>query len=275
MQSLNQLRVIANKYDAVLLDVWGVVHDGTALYPGSREAMIALKASGKKVMLVSNAPRRSHKAVDVLEQLGVHTGLYDHIITSGELAYQWLASAESKVGKRYFYIGPSKDADVTHGLDYQRVDDVKQADFLLNVGFGSEGEVADDLTMLLRASKAQGLSMLCLNPDLEVVKISGGRFECAGVIARDYQRIGGEVMYFGKPYAMVYDYCLQTLLPVPKDRMLAVGDGILTDIAGAVNYGIDAVLVTGGIFKKDEQDIGKICAAHNAIPKYVMPQLAW
>jgi len=275
MQSLHQFRLIASDYDAFLLDLWGVVHDGSQLYPGAKEAMTQLKAAGKKIILVSNAPRRAHKAVAVLRQLGVEDAMYDHIVTSGELGYRWLESGACTWGKKYFYIGPSKDADVLNGLDYQRVDDVKECHFLLNVGFGSEEGQSSDFTQLLRAAKGQGLPMLCLNPDLEVVKITGERFACAGVIASDYARMGGEVTYFGKPFAAVYDYCMQTLAPTPKPRVLAVGDGIVTDIKGAVDYGIDALLVTGGILKKDEANIEALCASHRAVPRYIMRELTW
>lgn len=275
MKQLTHLSTIISAYDAFLLDLWGVVHDGTQLYPGAREAMTALKESGKKIMLVSNAPRRSQKAVAVLRQLGVEDALYDHIITSGELGYRWLGSNACVWEKKYFYIGPSKDADILNGLDYRRVDDVKMAAFLLNVGFGSEDELASDFTQLLRAAKAQGLPMLCLNPDLEVVKITGERYECAGVIARAYLQMGGEVRYFGKPHPEIYAHCLHTLAPLAKARVLAIGDGILTDIKGAVDFGMDCVLVTGGIFKKDEGQIDAICREHNAVPRYVMPALAW
>jgi HAD superfamily hydrolase (TIGR01459 family) len=249
MQKLTSLSAIIDHYDALLLDLWGVVHDGTQLYPGVHEVMTKLRAQKKKIIMVSNAPRRAHKAAAVLTKLGIEPALYDHVITSGELGYQWLASGECNWGKRYYYIGPGKDADVLNGLDFKRMDDLKEADFLLNVGFGSEEEQAADFTQLLRAAKGQGLPMLCLNPDLEVVKITGERFACAGVLASDYERMGGKVTYFGKPFPAVYDYCLK-LLALPKNKILAIGDGIATDIAGAVDFGIDAALVTRGKFKK-------------------------
>jgi HAD superfamily hydrolase (TIGR01459 family) len=275
VQKITSISTIASQYDALLLDLWGVVHDGTQLYPGAREAMAHLKRAGKKIILVSNAPRRSHKAIAVLSQLGVTPDLYDQVITSGELGYQWLASGKSKFGKRYYYIGPSKDADVLDGLSYVRTDDLRDCDFLLNVGFGSEEEQAGDFEQLLRSAAAQMLPMLCLNPDLEVVKITGERFACAGVLAADYERFGGAVTYFGKPFTGVYEYCLQQLAPIDESHILAVGDGIMTDIKGAVDFGLDAVLITGGIFKKDAHAIETLCEKHGAVPRYIMPALTW
>ena len=301
MQTISGLKNIISRYDALLLDLWGVVHDGSQRYPGVHETLTNLRQAGKKIIMISNAPRRVHKVVAVLAKLGIEPELYDRVITSGELGYAALASGEwpvasgekanftrhsSLVTRHYYYIGPSKDADVLDGLDYKRVNDLKDADFLLNVGFGSEEESAENWRPLLRAAKALELPMLCLNPDMEVVKITGERFACAGVLAADYERLGGEVKYFGKPFAEVYEYCLELLncpLPNPppqagegisKDRILAIGDGIATDIAGAVNFGIDAALVTGGIIKKSD-NVEALCRKYNAMPKYVMPRLAW
>ncbi len=276
MQHLTHLSTIIDNYDALLLDLWGVVHDGSQLYPGVHDALQQICRKNKKIIFVSNAPRRAEKAAAVLSQLGVEAALYDNVITSGELGYQWLATGQAPWGKKYFYIGPSKDADIVNDLDYQRVDDIKQADFLLNVGFGSEEESASDWGNLLRAAQKMNLPMLCLNPDFEVVKISGERFACAGVLAADYEKLGGAVKYFGKPFADVYAHCMQQLVPVPKHKVLAIGDGIATDIAGAVGAGIDAMLITGGIIKKESpEQVATLCAKHNALPKYVMPNLVW
>jgi len=326
MQHLTNLSTIIDNYDALLLDLWGVVHDGTHLYPGVHETLEKLHKQKKKIIFISNAPRRANKAAAVLSQLGVEKKLYDQVITSGELGYQalrgdvgiWGCGDAGKKRKSphlhistsshpfYYYIGPSKDADVLDGLDYQRVSDIKEADFLLNVGFGSEEESAEDWTNLLRAAKAAGLPMVCLNPDFEVVKISGERFACAGVLAADYEKLGGEVKYFGKPFPEVYEQCMELLnIPSPRggglgrghykesslhscpppnlpppgggaDRILAIGDGIATDIAGAVQANIDAMLITGGIIKKESpEQVAALCKKLNAVPKYVMPHLAW
>lgn len=273
MQSIKNLAAIADKYDLFLLDLWGVVHDGTHLYDGVQEALVFLHAKNKKVIFLSNAPRRSHKVKAVLKSLGVGEEYYLDAVSSGEVGYQWLADGKAPWGKRYFYIGPAKDADVLDGLDYIRVDDLKQADFLLNVGFGSEEQTTSDFTMLLRAAKSQGTPMLCLNPDLEVVKITGERFPCAGVIGRQYEAMGGAVTWFGKPYPEVYEYCLEEA-HVEKSRMIMVGDSLETDIPGGQNYGIDTLLITGGILKHESQArIAEMCLAAGLRPTYTAPSL--
>jgi len=271
MQSISDLAPIISRYDALLLDLWGVIHDGSHLYPDVKETLVALRNAHKKIIFISNAPRRVAKAAAVLEQLGVRREWYDDIITSGEIGYQWLSSNPEKWGKRYYYIGPSKDADILDGLDYRRSDDIKNSDFLLNVGFGTEEQCSDDWQMLFRAAHALNLPMLCLNPDMEVVKISGEVYPCAGVLAFDYEKIGGKVTYFGKPYPEVYEHCMKIFAGTPKQKILAIGDGIATDIAGATRFGVDSVLVTGGILKKNGGDIAALCKKYNAAPNYIIP----
>jgi len=274
MQHISNLSLIADRYDGYLLDLWGVIHDGSHLYPGVHDTLVKMSRKGKKIIFVSNAPRRTAKATVVLTELGIEPELYNYAITSGELGYQWLASGKAPWGKRYYYIGPAKDADILDGLDFKRVDDIKQADFLLNVGFGSDDESSEDWRPLFRAARALNLPMLCHNPDFEVVKISGERYPCAGVLADEYARAGGSVKYFGKPFPEVYEQCLEWFKPIQKQRILAVGDGITTDIAGAVNFGFDAALVTGGIIKKDA-NVEELCRNHDAIPTYIMPAFNW
>ena len=274
MQPLSSLSTITEKYDLFLLDLWGVVHDGTHLYDGVLGTLEMLRAQSKTVIFISNAPRRSHKVKAVLKELGVGEELYLDAVSSGEVGYQWLASGKAPWGKNYYFVGPPKDADILEGLDFVRVDDIKTADFLLNVGFGSEEQTSDDFSMLLRGAKAQGLPMLCLNPDLEVVKISGERFACAGVLAKYYEQLGGLVKWFGKPYAEIYDFC-QAEAHGTKARTLAVGDSLHTDIAGGQNYGIDTLLITGGILKHEsEVRLAEMCTEQGVRPTHVAPSLA-
>jgi HAD superfamily hydrolase (TIGR01459 family) len=276
MKPLNGISAVLPHYDALILDLWGVVHDGTHLYDGVHDTLVRLRDAGKKIIFLSNAPRRASKVESVLNSLGVEPELYDHVLSSGEVGYQWLDSGNHHLGKRYFYIGPGKDVDVLHGLEYVQVDKLDDADFLLNVGFGSEVQSTDDWTDLLKDARAKNLPMLCLNPDLEVVKISGERFPCAGVIARAYQNIGGLVTWFGKPFPAVYEQCMKWLDPLSKQQVLAVGDSLDTDIPGALRYDIDCALVTGGILKQEKlEDISARCHKIGLVPQYVMPRFSF
>lgn len=272
---------IADKYDAYLLDLWGVIHDGTHLYPGAKEALVQLRARGAKVLFLSNAPRRAQKVIAVLDQLGISPLLYDGVVSSGEAGFMALKSGKVKFGgTRYYYIGPEKDRDVLDGLDYTPVATLAEADFLLNVGFGSEEQSMRDWSPLLHEAKRAGLPMLCLNPDMEVVKISGERHPCAGVIAQAYETLGGDVTWYGKPYPDVYDYALSLLGHPQHEGVLAIGDGLHTDIQGAVNAKIDCALVTGGILKQELGDVHPqailtYLSAHDAQPDYILPGLVW
>lgn len=271
---------LAARYRTVLLDLWGVLHDGTALYPGAHECLIRMKASGMRVLLLSNAPRRAARAQAVLEALGVERTLYDGLLTSGEAGYALLEQGLEGFPPRgtYYYIGPDKDADVLSGLPYAPAP-LEQADFILNVGFGSEGEGVADWSAPLAAGLARALPMLCLNPDMEVVKITGERYACAGVIADEYARMGGAVTYIGKPYPQVYARALAMLGHPDTARVLAIGDGLHTDILGATRAGIASVFITGGIvqhaLKGSSQSVVEYCAQQGVQPDYVLEGLRW
>ena len=174
----------------------------------------------------------------------------------------------------YFYIGPPRDADVLNGLDYRRGERVAECGFLLNVGFGSDEQSCDDWSGALAEAAALKLPMLCLNPDMEVVKISGERYPCAGVLALAYERLGGQVRYFGKPYPEIYQACMEWLA-VDKTRVLAVGDSVATDIRGAAGFGIDSALVTGGILHLQSESVEQVCGRFRVEPGFVMGGFGW
>lgn len=263
---------IAANYDAFLLDLWGVVHDGSALYPGVLEVLRALKQQNKTVIFLSNAPRRSTRVISVLDHLGVDASLYSAAVSSGEVGFLWLQSGAAPFGKSYYYIGPDKDLDVLDGLNYVRVADLNDADFLLNVGFGTEAQSDEDISPLLKDAYAKHLPMLCLNPDMEVVKITGERYPCAGVIGKAYEALGGKVTWFGKPYKDVYEHCFRLLSSVSKNKILAVGDSLATDIKGGVSAGLNTVLVAGGILKHHtSEELAALCT--DVKPAYIVPSL--
>ncbi len=264
-------------YRGFILDLWGVIHDGATLYPGVRETLARLRDEEKQVIFLSNAPRRAHKAAQVLASLGIHEAMYDHVITSGEAVYHYL-SVTKEIGKRYYYIGPDKDLDILDGLWFIR-SGLANADFLLNVGFFNDYQTMEDMESLLTTSRALGRPMLCVNPDRVVVKQDGTRLLCAGTIADAYEKIGGKVHWFGKPYAEVYQLCLQRFDGIAKQEILAVGDSLETDIKGAAGVGIDSVLIGGGILKEqlysgggiNEVALQSLVQEYGATPHYVIP----
>ena len=276
MRELKNLSAIIDRYDGFIFDLWGVVHDGTHLYPGVHEALARVRSAGKHIGMLSNAPRRAGKVESALNELGIESSLYDFVMSSGEAGFQWMASEQNTLGRRYYYIGPDKDLDVTEGLNFMRANALSDTDFLLNVGFGSEAQTSDDWTALLSDARSRGLVMVCLNPDMEVVKITGERFPCAGVLGRAYEAMGGQVIWFGKPYPAVYEVCYKRFMQLDKSRLLAIGDSIDTDIAGAAAFGFDSLLITGGILKdKSPAQIDALCAAQGMAATYIMRALAW
>ena len=273
MKLLSSIASISDNYNAFLLDLWGVIHDGSQAYPNVYDTLIKLRLAGKKIIFLSNAPRRAARAAAVLEQLGIESALYDHIVTSGEVGYHWLQAGDTDWGKRYYFIGAQKDEDLLYNTDFEQVYELKNADFILNLGFGSDEQTAADFTLLLEIASKLNLPMLCLNPDFEVVKISGERFPCAGVIAKNYEEIGGKVTYFGKPYQQVYDHCHKLLNNIDKKKILAIGDSLDTDILGAKNFGVDSMLVMGGILRdKTIAEIEEICVKSSLRPNYLIPK---
>lgn len=271
----------ASRYDGFLLDLWGVLHDGHALYPGVHPCLERLRGQGKGIVLISNAPRRAFRARKVLQTLGIEDALYDGLITSGEVAYHYLANTR-ELGNAYLFIGPDRDADVLDGLDYQRVQDSQNADFLLNAGFARDDETLEDWNARLLSYAELELPMLCLNPDREVVRLNGQRLLCAGLLAERYAALGQRVRWFGKPYPEIYAEAL-AMLNLPKQRVLAVGDSLHTDIAGGKEAGVDTALVTGGILASllrpgqsgREERLRALCEREGVAPDYVLPGFIW
>jgi len=243
---------IAARYDGFILDLWGVIHDGVKPYPGAADCLAALRSAGKRCVLLSNAPRRGHVAAAALTAMGIGPELYTGIMTSGEATHLALANPASDpwfaaLGPRMFHLGPERDRNVFEGLNFTRVPTPAEADFVVNTGpddLGSQTDVAEFLPVL-EACRAAGLPMICANPDLEVIR-GGTRVICAGALAQIYAQNGGDVRWLGKPDPAIYQPVLG-MLGLDRGRVLAVGDALRTDIAGADSAGIDSCWVLGGI----------------------------
>lgn len=251
MKYIDSIEKIEDNYQYFIFDIWGVIHDGDSLYPNVIETLKRLKAKGKFIAFLSNAPRRSSKAKDVLNKFGINNSLIGEVITSGELVYRYLQSNQERLfdsyGKKFYYIGPSRDKDLLDGLDYINVDNPSQANFAIVTGFGDNETSIDDRIEEIKKVKSCQLKMICANPDQIVIKKSGLTLPCAGQIAQYYQDIGGEVEYFGKPYKKTYDQLISILNITNKKEIVVIGDGLETDISGAYNNKIDSIFVTSGI----------------------------
>ena len=245
------LAALADGYDGFILDLWGVLHDGERPYPGALDCLDRLAAAGKRVCLLSNAPRRVAAVEGILAAMGIGRERYHHLMTSGEAAFEALLSRECEwhagLGPACLHLGPAHDRELFAALpDLVPVSAPAAADFVLATGPSSYDETPEDYGPVLADCARRRLPMVCANPDMEVM-VGARIVECAGSLARRYAALGGEVRYHGKPHAPVYQRCFELLGLSDRRRILAVGDTLHTDIAGAAAAGLDSVLVTGGI----------------------------
>ncbi len=281
------LAALADRYDGFIVDLWGVLHDGVTAYPGAAECLWRLTRAGKRVMLLSNAPRPARWAALRLAELGFPPDSYLGVMTSGEEAWQSLVGRADPwyraLGRRCYFLGTNRDGGMLDGIDAEVVEAIGDADFVLAAGT-PPGAVLAAYEPLLQAAAQRRLPLICANPDLVV--ITGGRTEiCAGTLAARYEALGGPVRYHGKPHASVYRACFARLAPVPPARILAVGDSLRTDVAGAAAVGIDAALVTGGVHAEelgirwgetaDPARLATLCASAPQRPIAALPAFVW
>jgi len=247
---IDGMRDLAPRYEGFILDLWGVVHDGTAPFGGVLDCMERLVAAGKRIVLLSNAPRRADDVVRRIARIGVPAELYHGVMSSGEEAWQHLFRREepfyAALGRRCLQIGSERDLEMRDGLDLEFVTTPAAADFILNTGPAGWDDTLDDYAAVLRQSRERDLAMVCANPDLVVIH-DGKPALCAGALAEAYEAQGGRVRWHGKPYPSVYQSCLALLGIADRRRILAIGDSLRTDIAGAAGAGIDSLLIAGGI----------------------------
>lgn len=251
---IDSLADIAADYDALFCDLWGCVHNGIAALPDAVAALKGFRAGGGRVVLLTNAPRPWREVAAQIERLGVPREAWDAIATSGDSAR--LAMYEGVVGTRVYFIGEDRDLGFFAPMhlmegapEISRVA-LAQAEGIVCTGpFDPQADPAVNRPDFLHA-KARGLKLLCANPDI-VVDRGDSREWCAGALAALYTEMGGESLYFGKPHPPVYDLARRRLAeygaPVSDSRILAIGDGIRTDIQGAQGEDIDSLFVTGGL----------------------------
>jgi HAD superfamily hydrolase (TIGR01459 family) len=255
LRKIEGVREIAADYDGLVLDLWGVIHDGVQPYPGVLDCLAALLAAGKRVVLLSNAPRRAYDVANRITAIGVPQGLYHAVMSSGEEAWEYLKRRDdpfyADIGRKCLHICSDRDLEIRHGLDLEYVERAEEAEFILNTGPAGWDDTLDDYAPSLAVGRERGLKMCCANPDL-MVNHGAKLALCAGALAVHYEEIGGAVRWHGKPYPSVYESCLRLLDIADKSRILAVGDSLRTDIAGANGAGLDCLLIAGQGIHVDE-----------------------
>lgn len=268
LREVDGVRDLAADYDGFVLDLWGVIHDGVKPYPGVIDCLRSLLAAGKRIALLSNAPRRADDIVRRITAIGVPQGLYHEVMSSGEEAWQHLKRRDepfyADLGRKCLHICSDRDLEIRIGLDLDYVESAAAADFILNTGPAGWDDTIEDYAPLLRAARERGLKMVCANPDL-MVNHGEKLALCAGALAVFYEEIGGAVRWHGKPYPSVYESCFALLGVADRARILAVGDSLRTDIAGANAAGIDSLLIAGGgIHAAEFAPGGRLDLAHIA-----------
>jgi len=272
---------ITDGFDVVLSDVWGVLHNGVSAFPDAAVALHDARKAGKTVVLITNSPRPAPGVIAQLRVLGVPDEAYDRIITSGDVTRGLIAEGPRKV----FLLGPERDMPLLEGLDVERVGEVEAESVVCTGFFDDETETPEDYTEMLKGFVARKVPMICANPDL-VVERGERIIPCAGAMAAYYEQLGGEVRIAGKPHAPIYEACLAAAKEVrgdfPKDRVLAIGDGMPTDVKGAIASGLNLLYISGGIHaaeytlngQTDEALLNAYLKGQGAAPGWWMPRLA-
>jgi HAD superfamily hydrolase (TIGR01459 family) len=284
---ISGLSEIASGHDALICDVWGVVHDGTRHHPAAAEALYRFKEKHGPVVLLTNAPRVPAEVAAQCASYGLPSDCYDAIVSSGGATRDELARRSATSTLSLYYIGPDRDLPMIEGLNIRRTG-IEEADVALCIGLVDDmTETVADYAGVLAAMKARGLTMLCANPDL-VVHRGPKLVYCAGSLAQAYEALGGPVVYYGKPHLPIYAAALaaaatasgqRAYFKSPK-RPLAVGDGLVTDIRGANAAKLDVLFIADGVHGEDvtpytPEHLSALFARYGAQAATVTRALKW
>ena len=269
MKKLEHLRDIINNYDLIIIDLWGVVHNGVTPYPSAMKVIEELYKSNKKYFFLSNAPR---PVIDVKEflrrKMNIKENLLKNILTSGEAAI--ISIKNFTYGKFFFHLGPDKDKTIYKGLENYK-SELKNCDYILCTGLYDHSiRNLEYYKKLLKDSLNK--KMICTNPDLVVDRGEIQEY-CAGTIAKIFEEMGGEVIYFGKPHKEVYNMCFGF-----NEKVLAIGDNLRTDIKGANNLKIDCIFITEGVHRKEFNnfsELSKLLGKYNVKANFFQKELKW
>lgn len=293
IKSLRGIRSLADRYDTYVIDLWGTLHNGITAYPGAADALRRLKDKGKFIGLLSNAPRRAALVVEMLEGMGIERALYDVVLTSGESVFRALRDRSDvwtqKLTGACWHLGSPRDRRLFDGLDIDlREHPEPGCGFCVNTGAKINEERVEDYQEDLDTALAMGLPMICANPDIWV-PVGDILAICAGAFAEYYESKGGDVSWHGKPRLPIYRLLFEELetagAKIDPARMLAIGDGLHTDIAGAAAAGIASAFLVGGVHarelkinwrgKPDADALSALIDSSEFKPDHVVRRFAW
>ena len=262
------LKSIINRYDLFFIDLWGVVHNGIELYENSINVLDNLAAAKKDFILLTNAPRPNETVINFLKKMGLKK-YFENVFTSGEAAHKYLISELGK--KNFFHIGPPKDFDLFRNIEKNNVLNIEDADYFLCTGLFEDQE--NDLNYYKKLlSNHTSKKMICTNPDL-IVDRGEEREYCAGSVAKSFEEIKGEVIYFGKPHPPVYNLSTNII----NKKVLCIGDNLNTDIKGANIQNFDSLLITNGIHRKEilDTELMSVLKKYETRVDYIQNNLKW
>jgi len=275
-RSISGLGQIADDYDVLLCDIWGVVHNGRMAFGEACEALERFRGDRGPVILLTNSPKPSRAIPEQLQQVGVIGEIFDAIVTSGDATVDEIAR---RAPGPVYKLGPDRDDSLYDGLELN-FSDLDEAAFISCTGlFDDETETPEDYRDMLGHAFESGIPMVCANPD---IKVQRGEKEiyCGGALAQLYERLGGEVIYSGKPHEPIYRlsraWLAELLGEVPApDRILAIGDNIFTDLLGAQNQDVDCLFISGGIHGRKKDQLTTLLMEHNITARYMASSLNW
>ena len=262
------LKSIINRYDLFFIDLWGVVHNGIELYENSINVLDNLAAANKDFILLTNAPRPNETVINFLKKMGLKK-YFENVFTSGEAAHKYLISHLGK--KNFFHIGPPRDFDLFKNIEKNNVLNIEDADYFLCTGLFEDQE--NDLNYYKNLlSNHISKKMICTNPDL-IVDRGEKREYCAGSIAKSFEEIKGEVIFFGKPHPPVYNLSTNII----NKKVLCIGDNLNTDIKGANIQNFDSLLITNGIHRKEilDTELMSVLKKYETRVDYIQNNLKW
>ncbi len=280
-ETIGTLDALTDRYAALLCDVWGVLHNGIDPFPEAGEALRRARESGLAVVLITNSPRPRDGVVEQLASIGVPENAWDRIVTSGDVTRDLIRTAPRKI----FHLGPERDQAIYDGIDCELVEEF-EADAVVCTGlFDDEVEAPEDYAEMLARLRSRNLPFICANPDI-VVERGDRLIWCAGALARDYTQLGGRTLISGKPHRPIYAAALEAAgevlgRQVAPEEALGIGDGMMTDVKGAADNGLDVLYVSGGIHAGDYGDalnpdlerLSDFLEKHGHRPLAVIPRL--
>jgi HAD superfamily hydrolase (TIGR01459 family) len=276
-----RLRDVVGGAEVLLSDIWGVVHNGLAAFPDACQALHSFRQQGGTVILITNAPRPADSVQRQLRKLKVADEIYDAIVSSGDLTRHFVADHP---GQKMFWIGPERDSSIYRGLD-PVLAPLEHADYIVCTGlFDDETESAENYRAMLLQARERRLTLICANPDI-VVERGDRLIYCAGAVAELYLELGGEVIFYGKPHRPIYERAIAMAAErrgraVELKDVLAIGDSVRTDLAGAQSFGIDCLFITRGIHSEefegiDQLDPASVRELFGHPPRALMRELRW